>query len=68
MIGSWDRTHGCGMNSPTRLAQKVGWGGPELQNYQAFSTCYKDTGLWGVYFVCEGTAVQDFTFNLQSEW
>jgi len=21
--------------------------------FQAFNTCYKETGLWGVYFVCD---------------
>jgi hypothetical protein len=67
LVGSWDRTHGSGMNSPSRLAQNVGWG-PEMQSYQSFSTCYKDTGLWGVYFVCDGMAVEDFTKHVQEEW
>ena len=22
-------------------------------SFQSFNTCYKDTGLWGMYFVCE---------------
>lgn len=67
LLGSWDRTHGCGANSPSRLAQKVGFGN-ELQSYQAFVTQYKDTGLWGTYFVCKNDATRDFTKLLQSEW
>jgi processing peptidase subunit beta len=69
LIGSWDRTHGCGINSPSRLAQRVGFG-PELQSYQAFSTCYKDTGLWGVYFVIDrdAHASNDFVKNVTTEW
>src|SRR4051794_27626519 len=57
------------MNSPTRLAQRVGFG-PELQSYQAFSTCYKDTGLWGVYFVVDRGhhASDDFIHNVTEEW
>jgi len=22
-------------------------------SFQSFNTCYKDTGLWGIYFVCD---------------
>ena len=67
LIGSWDRTHGSGANSPMRLAQLVGFG-HEVQSYQSFTTLYKDTGLWGTYFVCNGDAVRDFTRCLQLEW
>ena len=36
--------------------------------FQAFNTCYKDTGLWGVYFVAEKYQLQDMVFNIQTEW
>jgi len=67
LIGQWDRSHGSGINAPSRLAQRVGWGG-ETQSFQSFNTCYKDTGLWGIYFVCKTDAVPELTWNIQSEW
>merc|ERR1719414_2835110 len=41
LIGSWDRTMGGGADKNF------------CTSFQAFNTCYKDTGLWGVYFVCD---------------
>uniref|UniRef100_A0A914WGA2 Mitochondrial-processing peptidase subunit beta n=1 Tax=Plectus sambesii TaxID=2011161 RepID=A0A914WGA2_9BILA len=67
LIGQWDRSHGSGVNAPSRLAQRVGWGG-RTQSFQSFNTCYKDTGLWGIYFVCNVDAVEDLSWNIQSEW
>jgi len=67
LIGTWDRSHGIGVNSPTRLAQRVGFGG-ECQSFQAFSTCYKDTGLWGTYFVTECVKSDQLMFNVLQEW
>jgi len=68
LIGQWDRTQGAGVNSPSRLAYKVGWG-EGCQSFQAFNTCYKDTGLWGVYFVADpGTYSDDIMHQIQSEW
>jgi mitochondrial-processing peptidase subunit beta len=37
-------------------------------SFQSFNTCYKDTGLWGCYFVCEPMSCEDMLFNVQSEW
>lgn len=67
LIGSWDRTHGSGMNAPSRLTQRLGWGG-EVQSFQAFNTCYKDTGLWGIYFVCDPVEAEGVVWNIQDEW
>jgi processing peptidase subunit beta len=67
LIGQWDRTHASGINAPSRLAQRVGFGG-EIQLYQSFNTCYKDTGLWGMYFVCNPMACDGFIKNFQKEW
>ena len=36
--------------------------------FQSFNTCYKDTGLWGIYFVCGGLDINDMFFNIQEEW
>ena len=37
-------------------------------NFQSFNTCYTDTGLWGVYFVCDKMVIDDFISHLQHEW
>lgn len=37
-------------------------------NFQSFNTCYKDTGLWGIYFVCDRLKVFDFINSLQNNW
>lgn len=52
IIGSWDRSQGGGNNNANRLARFA----DSLNlchSFQSFNTCYKDTGLWGVYFVCD---------------
>lgn len=43
--------------------------GAELcHSFQSFNTCYKDTGLWGIYFVCDPLKCDQMLFNVQSEW
>lgn len=56
IIGAWDRTQGIGSLNSSAVA-RAGAEGKAL-SYQAFNTCYKDTGLWGVYFVCERNTVE----------
>merc|ERR1719296_647142 len=51
LIGSWDRSMGGGNNLASPVAQYASEHG-FCHSFQAFNTCYKDTGLWGVYFVC----------------
>lgn len=36
-------------------------------SYQSFNTCYKDTGLWGIYVVCEPSKCEDIIFHAQNE-
>lgn len=36
-------------------------------SYQSFNTCYKDTGLWGIYVVCEPNTCEDMVFNAINE-
>ena len=58
LLGTWDRTGGAGANQASKLTQTVA----ELElahSVSAFNTCYKDTGLFGVYSVCEPHKVQD---------
>lgn len=37
-------------------------------SFQSFNTCYKDTGLWGIYFVCDPLKCDQMLYNVQSEW
>lgn len=52
IIGSWDRSHGGGANLASNLASYSAQSNL-CHSFQSFNTCYKDTGLWGIYFVCE---------------
>lgn len=67
LIGSWDRSHGGGANLASRLAAACAQQNL-CHSFQAFNTCYTDTGLWGMYFVSEKNTIEDMLFNVQSEW
>eukprot|EP00937_MAST-01D_sp_MAST-1D-sp2_P001631 g1631.t1 len=61
LIGQWDRTSLVGANVSSKLGQEVA----ERQlahSFMAFNTCYKDTGLFGVYGVCDPYTTQDFVW------
>jgi len=46
-----------GSNSGSFLAEAAAKLGL-AHGFQAFHTCYKDTGLWGVYFVCDPLVIE----------
>lgn len=58
------------MNAPTRLAQKLSIAA-DLHQYKSFLLSYKDTGLFGIYFVVDGND-HDETLAIvkavQKEW
>lgn len=58
ILGSWDRTSPIGRNSASKLAQKVAEEGL-AHSYMTFNTCYKDTGLFGIYLVCPDNKLDD---------
>ena len=37
-------------------------------SFQSFNTCYKDTGLWGIYFVTDAMNQENMVYNIQNEW
>lgn len=39
-----------------------------LNKYMLFFNFLQDTGLWGVYFVCDPMQCDDMTANIQHEW
>lgn len=55
MLGAWDKNVGAGANMSSKLAQRVATNGL-ANSYMAFNTNYHDTGLFGVYAVCDKDA------------
>ncbi|XP_043212095.1 mitochondrial-processing peptidase subunit beta-like [Amphibalanus amphitrite] len=67
LVGSWDRSQGGGANLASTLAQNSAVDGL-CHSFQSFNTCYKDTGLWGIYWVGEPLQQEDMLYNIQQEW
>jgi len=67
LIGSWDRSYGGGANMASSLAATCAKTNI-CHSFQSFNTCYTDTGLWGMYFVCEQNGVEDMVYYIQQEW
>uniref|UniRef100_A0A8C9Y5Z3 Mitochondrial-processing peptidase subunit beta n=1 Tax=Sander lucioperca TaxID=283035 RepID=A0A8C9Y5Z3_SANLU len=67
LIGNWDRSFGGGVNLSSKLAQ-VACRGNLCHSFQSFNTCYTDTGLWGLYVVCEPGTVDEMMRFAQMEW
>jgi len=67
LIGNWDRSMGGGANNSSRLAHYCAEKG-FCHSFQSFNTCYKDTGLWGIYFVTDSLNQDNMVYNIQNEW
>jgi len=67
LIGNWDRSMGGGANNSSRLAHYCAEKG-FCHSFQSFNTCYKDTGLWGIYFVTDSMNQDNMVYNIQNEW
>lgn len=67
LIGAWDRSQGGGVNNASNLARASAENGL-CHSYQSFNTCYKDTGLWGIYFVSDPMKCADMMAGIQHEW
>ncbi|CAF1033466.1 unnamed protein product [Adineta steineri] len=67
IIGNWDRSMAGGGHVATRLGQQaVKYN--LCHSYQAFNTCYTDTGLWGAYLVTDRMKIDDAMSAIQDEW
>jgi len=67
LIGNWDRSMGGGANNSSPLAKychEMGF----AHSFQSFNTCYKDTGLWGIYFVTDSMNQENMAYNIAHEW
>ena len=67
IVGSWDRSQG-GANNVCSLVAQASADEHLCHSFQSFNTCYKDTGLWGVYFVADHMKASDFAAKLQWQW
>ncbi|XP_064553050.1 mitochondrial-processing peptidase subunit beta [Drosophila montana] len=67
LVGAWDRSQGGGANNASNLARASAEDNL-CHSFQSFNTCYKDTGLWGIYFVCDPLQCEDMIYNVQTEW
>uniref|UniRef100_A0A8C4IUN3 Mitochondrial-processing peptidase subunit beta n=1 Tax=Dicentrarchus labrax TaxID=13489 RepID=A0A8C4IUN3_DICLA len=54
-------------NLSSKLAQ-MACQGNLCHSFQSFNTCYTDTGLWGLYMVCEPGTINDMMHFTQMEW
>ncbi len=59
LLGSWNRTSSYGSNMASKLCQVIAEQ-EAAHSVMSFNTCYKDTGLFGVYGTCVPTKAQDF--------
>jgi len=67
IVGSWDRSQGGANNVASYLGQASATDNL-CHSFQSFNTCYKDTGLWGIYFVADHMKAEDFVNHLQWLW
>ena len=55
---------GGGANNSSPLAHYCAEKG-FAHSFQSFNTCYKDTGLWGIYFVTDAMNQENMIYNIQ---
>lgn len=58
MLGSWDRSSPAARNIGSKLAVDVS-SNDLCHKYMTFNTCYKDTGLFGIYLVAPDNKLED---------
>ncbi|CDH60421.1 mitochondrial processing peptidase beta [Lichtheimia corymbifera JMRC:FSU:9682] len=68
IVGSWDSTLGGAANLFSRLSTVVN-NNKLADSFASFTKGYKDTGLWGMYFVTRNKEqIDDFVHFMQKEW
>lgn len=58
ILGSYDRSSGLGRNVATKMCQEVAMN-QLAHSINTFNTCYKDTGLFGIYAVAPDNMLDD---------
>uniref|UniRef100_A0A3Q2ZYH3 Ubiquinol-cytochrome c reductase core protein 1 n=1 Tax=Kryptolebias marmoratus TaxID=37003 RepID=A0A3Q2ZYH3_KRYMA len=67
IIGSYDMTFGGDKNLSSRLA-RLSVEYKMCHSFQAFHTCYSDTGLLGIYFVADKYNIDNMLYRCQNTW
>ncbi|XP_042903417.1 cytochrome b-c1 complex subunit 1, mitochondrial [Parasteatoda tepidariorum] len=67
IVGSWDKTSSIGDHTVHKLVNNI-HKEKRCHSFETFHITYRDTGLWGCYFVMDKMVLDDFMFNLQNEW
>jgi len=65
MLGSYDRASGMGKNTASNMCQQLA-AGDLAHSISTFNTCYKDTGLFGVYIVAPDAKLDDCLYWVMS--
>lgn len=65
ILGSYDRLSGQGMNSASKMCQEIGEG-EMAHSVSTFNTCYKDTGLFGLYMVAPDNKLDDLMWYVMN--
>ncbi|CAG4984691.1 unnamed protein product [Parnassius apollo] len=67
ILGSWDRSQGGGDSHGAYLSRAAA-SNYLCESYEPFYIAYRDTGLWGVYYVAQSTNLDDLLHNVQQQW
>uniref|UniRef100_T1JF64 Mitochondrial-processing peptidase subunit beta n=1 Tax=Strigamia maritima TaxID=126957 RepID=T1JF64_STRMM len=67
MVSNWDQTYGGGQNLSSNVASIVAKN-KACHSFQSFYTCYRDTGLWGIQYICEAMKCEMTLHAIQEEW
>eukprot|EP00514_Thraustochytrium_sp_LLF1b_P003501 CAMPEP_0184525346 /NCGR_PEP_ID=MMETSP0198_2-20121128/10045_1 /TAXON_ID=1112570 /ORGANISM="Thraustochytrium sp., Strain LLF1b" /LENGTH=466 /DNA_ID=CAMNT_0026916791 /DNA_START=176 /DNA_END=1576 /DNA_ORIENTATION=- len=63
LLGCWSRTSGSGANMASKLCQSVAEN-ECAHSVMSFNSCYKDTGLFGVYAVADPFTTNDLAYHM----
>jgi len=58
ILGAWNRESSAGRNIASKLAREIAEN-DLAHSYVTFNTCYKDTGLFGIYLVAPDNKLDD---------
>lgn len=65
MLGSYDRNMGQGKNVASRMCQEIATH-EAAHSVTTFNTCYKDTGLFGIYAVAPDNKLDDLMWYVMN--
>ncbi|KAI8431258.1 hypothetical protein MSG28_001287 [Choristoneura fumiferana] len=65
-VGSWSKTQAIGGAWPELAMRCVDT--DLCHSFESFYIAYRDTGLWGIYFVANGMQIEDMVYNIQNVW